>query len=173
MVAPLALIGLVLGRKKKRGKWDTFIALLVVCVVVGMSVSACNLNNPAEPTADPIEEAQKAIDAQVTVLVEATKNAESTQAALATTDPGITITVIFTAAETPEPPCDVTPTAGVEAKTNQEMFLDAVLAHKDDLPPGFSVALLLAMGAAESGELFGWSNEIHGGVLQLRKDSAK
>lgn len=42
MVAPLALIGLALGKKKKRGKWDSFIAVLVVCVVVGMSVSACN-----------------------------------------------------------------------------------------------------------------------------------
>ena len=31
MVAPLAVLGLVLRRKKKRGKWDTFIALLVVC----------------------------------------------------------------------------------------------------------------------------------------------
>ncbi|MDX9865886.1 MAG: hypothetical protein RBT34_13875, partial [Anaerolineaceae bacterium] len=41
MVAPLALIGLALGKKKKRGKWETFIALLVVGVVVGMSVSAC------------------------------------------------------------------------------------------------------------------------------------
>ena len=41
MVAPLALIGLALGKKKKRGKWDTFIVLLVVGVVVGMSVSAC------------------------------------------------------------------------------------------------------------------------------------
>ncbi|MGP8337815.1 MAG: RHS repeat domain-containing protein, partial [Methanosarcinaceae archaeon] len=42
MIAPLALIGLVLGKKKKRGKWDSFIAVLAVCVVVGMSVSACN-----------------------------------------------------------------------------------------------------------------------------------
>lgn len=42
MVAPLAVLGLVLGRKKKRGKWDNLIVLLVVCVVVGMSVSACD-----------------------------------------------------------------------------------------------------------------------------------
>ena len=54
MVAPLGLLGLVLGRKKKRGKWDTFIALLVVCVVVGMSVSACTPVNPIEEAeADP------------------------------------------------------------------------------------------------------------------------
>jgi hypothetical protein len=49
MVAPLALLGLVFGKKKKRGKWDTFIGLLVVCVVVGMSVSACN-----QPSSSPV-----------------------------------------------------------------------------------------------------------------------
>ena len=53
MVAPLALLGLVLGKKKKRGKWDTFIAVLIVCVVVGMSVSACKPNNPAAPKHAP------------------------------------------------------------------------------------------------------------------------
>ena len=53
MVAPLAMLGLVLSRKKKRGKWDTFIALLVVCVVVGMSVSACGPKN-TEPAPAPI-----------------------------------------------------------------------------------------------------------------------
>jgi hypothetical protein len=41
MVAPLAMLGLVLGRKKKRGKWDSLLVLLVMGVVVGMSVSAC------------------------------------------------------------------------------------------------------------------------------------
>ena len=45
MVAPLAMLGLVLGRKKKRGKWDSLIVLLVVCVVVGMSLSACTQQN--------------------------------------------------------------------------------------------------------------------------------
>ena len=53
MVAPLAVLGLVLGRKKKRGKWDSLIVLLVMCVVVGMSVSACKPNNPAAPKHAP------------------------------------------------------------------------------------------------------------------------
>jgi hypothetical protein len=53
MVAPLAVLGLVLGKKRKRGKWDTFIALLVVCVVVGMSVSACG-GGEGTPTIEPI-----------------------------------------------------------------------------------------------------------------------
>jgi hypothetical protein len=53
MVAPLAMLGLALGRKKKRGKWDSFIVLLVVCVVVGMSVSACG-GGEGTPTIEPI-----------------------------------------------------------------------------------------------------------------------
>lgn len=55
MIAPLGLIGLALGKKKKRGKWDTFIVLLVVCVVVGMSVSACGSpHEETSPTPTPI-----------------------------------------------------------------------------------------------------------------------
>ena len=45
MIAPLGLLGLVLGKKKKRGKWDSLLVLLVVGVVVGMSVSACTQQN--------------------------------------------------------------------------------------------------------------------------------
>jgi len=55
MVAPLALLGLVFGKKKKRGKWDSFIAMLMVCVVVGMSVSACG---PEKSTPTPIPPTQ-------------------------------------------------------------------------------------------------------------------
>jgi hypothetical protein len=53
MVAPLALIGLALGKKKKRGKWDSLLVLLVVGVVVGMSVSACG-GGEGTPTIEPI-----------------------------------------------------------------------------------------------------------------------
>ena len=52
MVAPLAVLGLVLGKKKKRGKWDSLLVLLVVGMVVGMSVSACGPKVPA-PTPPP------------------------------------------------------------------------------------------------------------------------
>jgi hypothetical protein len=40
-IAPLALLALVYGNKKQRGKWDNLIILLVLCGVVGMSLSAC------------------------------------------------------------------------------------------------------------------------------------
>ena len=48
MVAPLAVLGLVLGKKKKRGKWDSLLVLLVVGMVVGMSVSACGPGKTTE-----------------------------------------------------------------------------------------------------------------------------
>ena len=40
MFAPLVLLGLVYGGKKKRGKWDQWVILLVLCGAVGMSLSA-------------------------------------------------------------------------------------------------------------------------------------
>ena len=85
MVAPLALIGLALGKKKKRGKWDTLIILLVVGVVVGMSVSACNQPPTSEPTADPN---QQAVATQVAVYFNETALANSTPI------PTMTVTVM-------------------------------------------------------------------------------
>jgi len=41
MLAPLALLAMVYGRKKKRGKWDQLVILLVLCGTVGISLSAC------------------------------------------------------------------------------------------------------------------------------------
>jgi hypothetical protein len=175
MVAPLALIGFVLGKKRKRGKWDTFIAVLFVCVVVGMSVSACSKPSTSEPTADP----QKTIEAQVTVLVEATKNAGATETALAVTVDGVTATAIFAPSGTPEPACpEIIPTTGIELNPDtetdfftpvpdrKEAFLQAVLRHQSELPKGMSVPLLLAMGAAESGEYTEWNQEkLNGGGI--------
>jgi hypothetical protein len=40
-VAPLALLALVFGRKKKRGKWDGLLIALVMVAAVGMSLTAC------------------------------------------------------------------------------------------------------------------------------------
>ena len=41
MLAPLALLAMVYGKKKKHGKWDTLIILLVLSGAVGMSLSSC------------------------------------------------------------------------------------------------------------------------------------
>lgn len=47
MIAPLGLLGLLLGRKKKRSKWDTILVLLVLGAVVVMSLTACGPKAPA------------------------------------------------------------------------------------------------------------------------------
>ena len=91
MVAPLGLLGLVMGRKKKRGKWDSFIILLVVGVVVGMSVSACN-----QPSGAP------APTASGTPTPLQTSPATSTKTAMPTT----TVTVTPTMATTDETAAD-------------------------------------------------------------------
>jgi YD repeat-containing protein len=83
MVAPLALIGLALGKKKKRGKWDSFIVLLVVCVVVGMSVSACT---PVSPEGE---------DAELTSTATATPIPTQTPASTSTPAPASTKNIII------------------------------------------------------------------------------
>jgi len=43
LIAPLVLLAILYGRKKRRGKLDTLIILLVLCVGIGMSLAACGL----------------------------------------------------------------------------------------------------------------------------------
>ena len=46
LLAPLALVGLIYGRKKKKSKFDYFVIMLFVAVGVGMGLSACAPANP-------------------------------------------------------------------------------------------------------------------------------
>ncbi len=49
---------MVYGGKKKRGRWDTLVILLVICLAVGMSLSACKLPTPIPsptPTGTPAQ----------------------------------------------------------------------------------------------------------------------
>jgi hypothetical protein len=41
LIAPLALLVLVFGRKKTRSKWDNLVIILVLALAIGMSLSAC------------------------------------------------------------------------------------------------------------------------------------
>jgi len=50
-MAPLFLLALLYSRKKKRGKIDTFVILLVLCVGVSMSLAACGPGGTAPLTA--------------------------------------------------------------------------------------------------------------------------
>jgi len=56
LIAPLVLLAMVYSRKKRRGKLDIFIILLVLCLAVGMSLAACGPKTPpgeASPTSEP------------------------------------------------------------------------------------------------------------------------
>jgi YD repeat-containing protein len=60
MLAPLAFLAMVYGKKKNRGKWDQWFILLVLCGAVGMSLSACSKDSTSPtqtpiPTSTPIE----------------------------------------------------------------------------------------------------------------------
>lgn len=46
LLAPLALVALIYGRKKKKSKFDTLVIVLFVAVGVGMGLSACAPANP-------------------------------------------------------------------------------------------------------------------------------
>ena len=48
LVGPLGLVALIYGRKKKGSKWGMWIALLLVVGSVGMSLSACKIDNPTD-----------------------------------------------------------------------------------------------------------------------------
>ena len=47
LIAPLALLALVFGRKKNRTKLDQFVILIVIGLSIGLSVSACKVTIPS------------------------------------------------------------------------------------------------------------------------------
>ena len=153
MVAPLAMLGLVLGKKKKRGKWDTFIALLVVCVVVGMSVSACSL--PETDSGDGV------ITATIYVTTPTiTATSPGTVAVTATVEPTIA-------------PATLTPTQVKKSITNSDCYDNVV--GKDILSPDYGLVsglnpkydfvwetykALFVNKRDENGELYWWWTEV-------------
>ena len=52
MLAPIALLAMVYGGKKKRNKWNNLLILMVLIVSAGISLAACN---PATPAPNPVE----------------------------------------------------------------------------------------------------------------------
>jgi len=50
LIGPLVLLAMVYSRKKRRGKLDTLIVLLVLCVGIGMSLTACGPGTPPPPS---------------------------------------------------------------------------------------------------------------------------
>jgi len=52
MLAPLVLLAMVYGRKKKRGKWDNIVIMIVLCLTAGMALTACGGSTPAPGPVD-------------------------------------------------------------------------------------------------------------------------
>ena len=54
LIAPLALLVLIFGRKKTRSKWDNLVIVTVLCLAVGMSLAGCVQPSPTPaPTETP------------------------------------------------------------------------------------------------------------------------
>jgi hypothetical protein len=174
LIAPLALLALVFGRKKNKTKFDQFVILFVIVVSVGLSVSACSYTTVSISTAtatltDRDKELRTAAPT-IEYIIELTNEA------------GTVTKVIVEVSETPIPDntstatlestCTETPTPSID---NAKMLLNAILKQESDLPKGFSVALFLAMAKRESGGTIpeyqnyneGDPNYV-GGALQLR-----
>jgi hypothetical protein len=103
-VAPLALLALVFGRKKKRGKWDGLLIALVMVAAVGMSLTACSGSSTVEtPTATASVTATPAPNGAVEATATITQKLPAATGT-PTTTPTITCTATLT--KTPEPTVD-------------------------------------------------------------------
>ena len=138
MLAPLALLALVFGRKKSRGKWDTLVILLVLGVSLSLGLAACgggsvsvsNENSTATVAATwtPIPQTQN-YQLEIT----------------ATTDQGIiTATAILKPTETPVPcPPVASGTYDQVLKSYGATFDGATIDHK--WPEAFKAYVVLAV----------------------------
>jgi len=58
LVAPLSLLSLLLGKKKKRGKWELAVVILVLGLSLGMSLTGCQPPNSSPPPTETQEPGQ-------------------------------------------------------------------------------------------------------------------
>ncbi len=105
LMAPLFLLALIYSRKRKRGKLDTFVILLVLCLGVSMSIVACGPTVEATLTTTPSPIPSPTPTATATVAVAGTTIA-TIPAVAATPSPSPvpcqTVTMIFTPTPTPD-----------------------------------------------------------------------
>jgi len=170
LIGPLGLLALVFGRRKKGSRVGMLLVLLLVGLSVGMSLSACKLDNNSNTPEEP----SNPVTPDETPSGPGYDSGDSP----GTPEPAATIPEFVVCPEPEQTPTLTgTPTLSCpvcESNPNARMFLDAVLKYETVLKqtPGFSVAILLAMGAVETGgggEGQGpYSNEIDGGVLQVK-----
>ncbi len=106
LVAPLFLLAMIYSRKKKRGKIDMFIILLVLCLGVSVSLVACGPDGTQPPptaTAQIVTMAPSAPNYAATATVTANGIPVASGVPTVTPTPCPTITMTFTRTPTPEP----------------------------------------------------------------------
>jgi RHS repeat-associated protein len=110
LIAPLALLALVFGRKKNRTKLDHFVILVVIGLSVGLSVSACGgggtptIQPIASPTMTPVPTAPNNPNADVQPYTEKGKMNETGEVVATTPVPQCDVTPIMTITPTLVPP---------------------------------------------------------------------
>jgi len=173
-------VALFAGRKKKGSKFGTFLVLLLVLGSVGMTLAACGGNGNGQSTPTPnIIAIPVGTDNYVIVSDGTVVGTATVQATPGAPNITVTATVVATSCatvETPIPTVTSTPMPSCSLCNSNpyaQMLLSAVLNNQNDLPAGFSVALLLAMAEQESGgNLEPFRNSTtDGGAMQLRSDS--
>lgn len=175
MFAPLVLLGMVYGGKKKRGKWDQWVILLVLCGAVGMSLSACGGDQDTLPPTEQVitPEFSATIDYQPTAV---------TITVIPTENPGPGV-------QTPTFACIVSPTIEpgaadpidpnhmwdvLDKPEDRHMYYkQSLFRHAKDLPQEIPVELFIAIGWAETGENYFWNNDyipeidLRDGIMQV------
>jgi len=169
LFAPLGLMVVFYGGRKSK-KSAPYMLMLMMLVVLPLTMGlACDTGTPAATTpvataTQPPGGTQVAGSATVAPTATSTVQAPSTQPVSCEEAPIAT----STATPTPTPTCPL-------CVSNQyaQMLYDAVISQKNNLPPGFSIALLFALAAVETGgNNPAYQNSVtHGGAFQLRANS--
>ncbi len=153
IIAPLGIVALFAGKKKKGSKAGTFLVLLLVLGSVGMTLAACGL--PAGPvtatlTSTPGAPIQYTIEPSVGPTISGTLPA-STVAPTETPSLGsFCAELIPTLVPTPNDLLYINDIMTVDARRKE--FLSDILIEMPNLRvPGFPAGLLLAMALAEGG----------------------
>ena len=175
MVAPLAMLGLVLSRKKKRGKWDTFIALLVVCVVVGMSVSACGPEKSGPTPVPPTQSPKQPPTEEPTLEPDNENNESAIPTATPDSDPAYKCIVKPTVEIGAPDPIDLDHMWNVLEKPEDRhmYYIQSSFRHAKELPHEIPIELFIAIGWAETGENYYWNNDyipdngLRDGIMQV------
>jgi YD repeat-containing protein len=179
MVAPLAVLGLVLGRKKKRGKWDSLLVLLVMGVVVGMSVSASGPEKSTPTPIPPTQSPKQPPTEEPTLEPDNENNTSAIPTATPDSNPAYNCIVKPTIEIGAIDPIDFDHMWDVLDKPEDRhmYYIQSSFRHAKELPQEIPIELFIAIGWAETGETYYWNNDyipdngLRDGIMQVSEDS--